>query len=333
VAVTEEAPETRCPICLKLANKKLVIPPPTSRPGFIDRRVAPQLCNKHDESVTEKLAKLNDELDSDYGTLMSALFLAGVRHRKFSYEDAASTVRLIQTTFGPIRVATSAPRVNATQDLKRLCRRKYKQNPSRFTSKPPPNQASKEEFVRWANVNGLDLSSFQPKRNADGSRISGSESEDDLDDSDDMPVANPVGAVAARSAASNAGLTPVRPSATAASATNANSFAAGRSTSAYGMMTPAQMQQYMASYAAMYPQQMQNMQSMQNMQGMMPSYYSQTPYASYGNMNPAMAAAYYTQQQQSMQPGLAQTSTLSVGSPLTSSIASTEAVTTKGDIN
>jgi hypothetical protein len=46
--------------------------------------------------------------------------------------------------------------------LKRYCRQKYKENPWLLT-KPPKNSCSKQEFIEWAQQNGIELSQFKTR--------------------------------------------------------------------------------------------------------------------------------------------------------------------------
>lgn len=52
-------------------------------------------------------------------------------------------------------------RFNTTQALKKYCRDIYRGSSN--LTKPPKNKASKASFVKWAKINGVDISNFRTR--------------------------------------------------------------------------------------------------------------------------------------------------------------------------
>lgn len=102
-----------------------------------------------------------DYYNSDFTALLSAFVDVGVKKNHSSYEEIKELIaKRLNITF--CTQPTSTSKVNITQALKRFCRDKFKENPTKY-GKPPKNSSSKQDFVLWANKNNIDLTHFKTR--------------------------------------------------------------------------------------------------------------------------------------------------------------------------
>jgi hypothetical protein len=123
-----------------------------------------ELCDAHSKAMYKKFSDLLTAFEGDFEEMVVTLLHLGSKFNKLSPNDLGEIlVDRLNWTLPSISRDSKSSRFNSTQALKRYCREKYKENPSKMKSKPPKNSCSKNEFMNWAINNKIDLSAFKTR--------------------------------------------------------------------------------------------------------------------------------------------------------------------------
>jgi len=120
-----------------------------------------ELCDFHAKHVHTKLKALLEAFDGDWCEMIATLLKIAIFNVQTITPELLNEILNTRLKWD-ISGITKPTRFNSTQNLKRYCRQKYKENPEKF-SKPPKNSCSKQEFIAWAESNGIELSHFKTR--------------------------------------------------------------------------------------------------------------------------------------------------------------------------
>jgi hypothetical protein len=123
-----------------------------------------ELCDAHSKVIYKKFSDLLTAFEGDFEEMVVTLLHLGSKFNKISPNDLGEIlVDRLNWTLPNLSRESKSARFNSTQALKRYCREKYKENPSKMKNKPPKNSCSKNEFMNWAISNKIDLSAFKTR--------------------------------------------------------------------------------------------------------------------------------------------------------------------------